>query len=398
MGVATYQGHEAGLYPGSTNLRTLSHLASGLLEAQGVVPRLADGTPDSQGRIVLVSIGMSNTNQEFGTFVDLVNADADVSSRVKVVNGAQGGQTAATISNPLAAFWGNVDQKLGQAGVTPEQVQVVWLKEANARPMEPFPQHAEILQGQLGAIMGIIRDRYPNTRLAYCSSRIYAGYATTELNPEPYAYESGFSVRWLIEDQMAGDPVLNFDATAGPVEAPWISWGPYLWADGLTPRSDGLVWECSDLSSDGTHPAGSGRQKVAAMLLDFFKTDATTRGWFLGDSAASFAFEQDALVGGARTEFRGADVSPGDEVVFFGTRFGEGMGPCPPPFGGLCLGLLAPVKEIGRATADASGIAFLTRRIPRRGAGIEVHTQAVVSRGAASLASRVIRSRVLPGN
>ncbi len=108
-----------------------------------------------------------------------------------------------------------------------------------------------------------LHDRYPNLTLAYLSSRIYAGYASTTLNPEPYAYEGGFSVKWLIADQLAGDAALNFDPASGVVEAPWAAWGPYLWADGLSPRSDGLTWGCSELSSDGTHPSASGQAKVA---------------------------------------------------------------------------------------------------------------------------------------
>ena len=29
-----------------------------------------------------------------------------------------------------------------------------------------------------------------------------------------------------------------------------MAWGPYLWADGEVPRSDGLQWFCSDFASD----------------------------------------------------------------------------------------------------------------------------------------------------
>ena len=60
--------------------------------------------------------------------------------------------------------------------------------------------------------------------------------------------------------------------------APWIAWGPYLWADGLRGRSDGLVWACADFMEDGVHPSASGRDKVAKMLLDFLHTDPTARG------------------------------------------------------------------------------------------------------------------------
>src|SRR5260370_27027406 len=44
------------------------------------------------------------------------------------------------------------------------------------------------------------------------------------------------------------------------------------WANGLLPRSDGLVWTCQDLQADGTHPSVPvGRVKVATQLLNFLK-------------------------------------------------------------------------------------------------------------------------------
>jgi hypothetical protein len=59
-------------------------------------------------------------------------------------------------------------------------------------------------------------------------------------------------------------------------------WGPYLWADGIIPRkSDKLVWERKDLSADGVHPSKRGGEKVANLLLGFFKTDAGAKGWFV---------------------------------------------------------------------------------------------------------------------
>jgi hypothetical protein len=61
-----------------------------------------------------------------------------------------------------------------------------------------------------------------------------------------------------------------------------LLWGPYFWADGITPRiADGLVWQRSDFTNDGVHPTLKGREKVADQLLRFFKDDAGTKMWFV---------------------------------------------------------------------------------------------------------------------
>jgi hypothetical protein len=138
----------------------------------------------------------------------------------------------------------------------------------------------------MGNIVRALKTRYPHLQLVFFSSRIYAGYATTTLNPEPYAYESGFAVKWIIQaqiDQMRNGGTI-VDTRAGDLSlnsgAPWLAWGPYLWADGTTPRSDGLVWLQNDLAADGTHPSQSGQQKVGSMLLAFFAGSSYTMPWF----------------------------------------------------------------------------------------------------------------------
>ena len=286
LGTGTYQGFPGGLYPDGKNVRPVVHEEAGLEQSLLVVPRKPNGKPKNKGRIVLLSIGMSNTTQEFSTFKTMADRDPDKNPKLVIEDGAQGGMTASTITNPddprMEVFWQTVDTRLAAADVTPKQVQIVWLKEADARPVTGFPQHALTLQTELETVVRILKQRFSNLRLVYCSSRIYAGYASTDLNPEPYAYESAFAVRWMIEKQIAGSPDLNFDPSRGEVRAPWLSWGPYLWADGLTARADGLTWSCSDYVNDGTHPASGGaRDKVARMLLEFLKTDSTASGWFL---------------------------------------------------------------------------------------------------------------------
>ena len=74
---------------------------------------------------------------------------------------------------------------------------------------------------------------------------------------------------------------MRFDPENGKVAAPWLSWGPYLWANGTANRADGLIYEESDFSDDGTHPSEAGRKKVAEQLLQFFKNDTTCKPWFV---------------------------------------------------------------------------------------------------------------------
>jgi hypothetical protein len=264
-----YQSFEGGLYPGGKNAPSTSYLKKGLAYAKLVKPRDAAGKAAAGGKIVLLSVGMSNTTQEFSEFVREA-AGAPRNPALTIVDGAQGGQDAEIVKNPSARYWNVVDQRLAAAGATPAQVQAVWLKEAIARPTETFPADANRLQSVLRDIVTLMRARFPNLRLVYLSSRTYAGYATTTLNPEPYAYQSGFAVKWLVQQRIQG-------SLSG---RPWIGWGPYLWTNGTHGRSDGLVWTCQDVIADGTHPSPSGRQKVAQLLLKFFATNATAKRWF----------------------------------------------------------------------------------------------------------------------
>jgi PKD repeat protein len=278
-------GHAGGLYPGGRSSRPPAHELAGLEIARDlVVPRGSDGTVDlAGGRAGMISIGMSNTSQEFDSFLSRANADPARSPQLIIVNGAQGGVPAEDWVASDAP-WDVLRGRVQSAGLSITQVQVLWMKHANRQPsrLGAFPAHARSLQSDLAAILRRARAEYPNLRLAFLSSRTRAYTDTTGgLNPEPFAYESGFSVRWVIEDQIEGRNALSHELG----EAPWLAWGPYLWVDGETPRTDGLVWLAADLTGDCTHPSGSGRAKVADQLLAFFKSDPVSAPWFLRGTA-----------------------------------------------------------------------------------------------------------------
>ena len=284
LGTQKYKGEAGGLYGGGKNDPPAAHAAAAEKELKKIRPLDAEGKAAEDGKIVLLSVGMSNTTMEFSRFKELADADPEKSPRLVIVDGAQGGQTPPRwTQSPEGRVWQTVSERMNHAGVTPQQVQLVWFKQANAHPTEAFPEHAQKLQADMTLLLTMLKTKFPNLRIAYLSSRIYAGYATTPLNPEPFAYEGAFAMRWLIQAQIKGDPELNNDATRGPVKAPLLLWGPYLWADGMTPRkADGLTWTRNDLGAgDGTHPSMAGRQKVAEQLLNFFHTNSFARDWFL---------------------------------------------------------------------------------------------------------------------
>jgi uncharacterized protein (TIGR03437 family) len=320
----SYQGFRGGLYPDGKNHRPTGHEAAGLQRAAEVQPRDATGAVDQAGgKIVLLSIGMSNTTQEFSVFKKLADQDPERNPKLVIVDGAQGGWSADRIVAGGDRFWAAIDTRLAAAGVTAAQVQAGWMKEADARPALPFPEHARRLQSEMQSIAQTLRARFPNLRIVYLSGRTYGGYASTALNPEPYGYESGFAVKWLIEAQIRGDPELSF--TAG--RAPWLAWGPYLWADGTKPRDDGLVWNCSDFQQDGTHPSDSGRKKVAGMLLNFMKSDTTSRPWFVRQPAQAPPEPKAAAIVNAATY--GKEVTPNSIATIFGSQLSSAVASAP---------------------------------------------------------------------
>src|SRR4029077_10304548 len=109
--------------------------------------------------------------------------DPDKSPLVTVVDCAQGGQTMARWAEPQGNPWSVAEQRLNQAGITPAQVQVVWIKIANAGPMGELEQHGKRLQQDTVAVLQNARSRFPNLRIVYLESRIFAGYGTGGLNP-----------------------------------------------------------------------------------------------------------------------------------------------------------------------------------------------------------------------
>lgn len=281
LGKGTWNGFQGGLYPNGSNVRPRYHDSVGVFLSNQIAPLNENGNIDKlNGKVGFISIGMSNTNQEFYWLKFLVDSlKQSLNPSLKLANCAQGGFDIDSLAILSSGYWPFVDKYLRQASLTNQQVQVVWLKTAKLIPSNDLA-HIDTLKLKLTKVLQNLKSKFPNLKICYLSSRIYAGYTTRKGNPEPYAYYSGWAIKKIVEAQINGEPDLIYNGKSS--KAPWICWGPYLWADGIKPRSDGLVWSCPvDFAPDGTHPSKIGAQKVSKLLFNFFSSDSTSINWFL---------------------------------------------------------------------------------------------------------------------
>jgi len=356
-----YLGFEGGLYENSSDTPPSDHHdPDGKKAAAAIKPLDQNGNASSSGAIVFLGIGMSNATLEFSAFVNATASSQNVNhATLAVLDGAYGSVTACpwtveqgstTAACPeytsgvpaenqydrvrdtvLATATGAPSAPAGCGGppatpcLTEKQVQVLWIKNANPSPalhspgpglvgytsLQPFTDNcasekdtieACYYEKQLGETIRAAKARYPNLQQIFISTRIYAGYASVPLNPEPYAYEYGFSAKWLIQAQINQIRNGTVDPVAGDMNynngtAAWTAWGPYLWAYGTTPRSDQLIWcngqsgsPCNgedDFQSDGTHPnTSSGVPKVVNLMMKFFSTSPYTPSWFCASKSS----------------------------------------------------------------------------------------------------------------
>jgi hypothetical protein len=253
-------------------------------------PLDANGQPSLKGKVVFLGVGFGETARIADSFIEMAAADRRVDHQSLVLlDAAHEGLDASAWYAPMAT--GNFnrirDQILTPNDVSEKQVQAAWvqMQMLTTETSPPLPrQDAEAyrVKGYIATALRNLKARYPNLQVAYLSSRVYGGYAGSE----PYEYESALSVRWVILGQVTlmrtgflwDTRISDVDYEKGV--APWVAWGPYLWANGTMPRSDGLTWERDDFASDGASLSDKGARKGATMLFDFLMQEPTAATWF----------------------------------------------------------------------------------------------------------------------
>jgi hypothetical protein len=287
LGTGEFEGqYEGGLYPNGNNNRPSSQDSYGVTLADSIQPLDSSGNPSPTGKYVMLAVGESTAQNEFNRFLPIANGDPAKNQNLVLVNGAQGGATPNTLTSTTSTYWVTVlENYLPQNNVTANQVVAIWMEDTDGIASGTFPSDITDLQSEYETMMQTMLTLFPNLKLVYFSSRVYGGYSNgtaTPDNPEPYAYEVGYAVKWAIGDQINGNSNLCDGNGCSPTVAPWMSWGTYYWSNGMLGRQDGLEWDCEDFSADGTHPSSTyGQLKVATALLQFLKNDDTTVPWYL---------------------------------------------------------------------------------------------------------------------
>jgi Tol biopolymer transport system component len=106
----------------------------------------------------------------------------------------------------------------------------------------------------------------------------------------------------------------------------------------------------------------------------------------------------DPLFRGQTANAKVCNTNPNETVYLAYSVVGIGSGPCPPPLGGLCLGILAP-RLLSSQVAISLGSANFSALIPATTPLIPVYVQAVIARGpggSLSVKSNVVTEVVQP--
>lgn len=232
-----------GLYGGGSNEPPAEHLAAGLAAAASV--------PDSAA--LFVPLGMSTTLHIWEEW-NRVSTPALMYSP----GTACGGCTADMWDRPRGPGWRTAIENLSLKGYTGADVDVVWMNVLASQTTAPTVQDLEEILVQ-------VRSHYPNAKQMFVSSYPYGGYRVKG-SAEPGAWEAGLATKQFILAHLGE-------------RDPWIGWGPYLWANGSEPRSDGLVWLREDYRNDGLHLSDQGLSKAADILDAWFRTSPLTN-WY----------------------------------------------------------------------------------------------------------------------
>jgi hypothetical protein len=247
--------------------RTPAQETAGITAASLITPRALNGTPSSNGKVVFLGVGMSNTSNVWNGFRAAMNNAGTAPSTLKWLDATMGGMGAPQWADPSCECWDNLDAKILKAN-SHAQVGAVFLMLVTPYPWQSPSVNAARYQADVEAVVGQLEDRLPNLKLVYLAGNYYGGYDYgQDKTPEPHGYYENLTLQ-AIQDSHTGSS--------------WVSASSsMLWTNGDTPRWDGLLLQCpADVTDGGVHLSAIGKAKLGGWLYDSLMADPTTAGWF----------------------------------------------------------------------------------------------------------------------
>lgn len=213
------------------------------------------------GKLVVMFIGMSNWRQEIAALIRLLKS---LGIRGFVwYNAGRGNWDLRGMVENEDAYWSWLRAGMAKRNIAPEQVRVLFVKNS-VRKGATKEEYQKLMASHIDRAT----KELTGLEQIFISSAVYSNYAQQGApRTEPGAFLEGVAVDEFVR--------ANKDSSV------WIGHGPYLWADGMNPRGDGLVWRCEDFDLDGVHPGPLAEKKVAAMIHHFLVHSPVT-GWFTG--------------------------------------------------------------------------------------------------------------------
>lgn len=288
----TYEGYAGGLYPDNSNSIPVVHLDSGIARANRFMPLNWNGDVDTvYGKVGLLALGNVNAQKSFNRFYSDFSDAGYFDSCVRLINGCLDAYDLRDMINPaIDSYWKDVFDEIQAEGLKKKQIQAVWVMAPSFDDtVTSTTAYIDSIASAYVQLARAIKTELPNVQLLFISGMPYGGYVDTlsfhaGAVSEPANYLMDFAIKEAISAQINGDTLLQ--CYGDSAVAPWMCWGPNLWADGETLRAyDNLRWICPDdfdAEEDGSILVGSGLSKISSRLFDYFTTSPLTTPWIFG--------------------------------------------------------------------------------------------------------------------
>lgn len=307
LGEGIYLNRSGGLFGNGLNKAPAEHRRNGIKISKRIVPLNDEGRVDwEEGQILVVGMGASVASNAFNTFIDSMKVQdwpgANPCLRVKGLF-LGGKDLNAMVDENSDVRWADLKEKMDDRGDSWKEVQVVWMMQSGDIPLMDMEAVVDTTADMYTILLQRMLDSMPNLKQVYLSSLHYTGYTSPDHDRydnivEPKGYWGGYAIQEVIMRQMNGDPDLVYMGREAKV--PYVTWGPYFWADGKNPReSDGLTWMCDEFRDDdaggGFHLTDAGKYKEALMIQAFFESDPVARKWYRDADKWSVCNEEETI-------------------------------------------------------------------------------------------------------